>query len=294
MYTDSINRVLDRIEEQLTDEISYKELAEPMAMSVYEFRRIFAFLIGTPLSDYIRQRRLSCAVFDLQNGSESITDIAYKYRYDLPSSFSRAFRDMQGISPSEARRGGVMLKTYPRASFKLTVMGAESISFRLMRREKLKLCGYTGISRDTPHDCCEEVWNAYYDRGYHDRLCALNAFERECGEYAAYVNYGDNSVRCTIGALMPCSAPTPTGMDELIIPSSLWGIFDVVGTMDGQINNAYFKTVAEWLDASIYERDPEICNLEAFPVEEREESETMKWRIYYPLKLKNPNNERKI
>lgn len=286
MYTDSINRVLDRIEQQLTEDISYKELAELMAMSVYELRRIFAFIVGTPLSDYIRQRRLSCAVFDLQSGDETITEIAAKYRYDSPSSFSRAFRDMQGISPSEARRGGVLLKTYPRASFKLTVTGADSIDFRLMRRGELKLCGYTGIAYDSPHDCCEEVWSAYYSGGYHDRLCGLNAFAAEDGEYAAYVNYEDTSISCTIGALLPISAPTPDGMDEMIIPPALWGVFDVVGTIDAQINNAYFKTVTEWLDASIYERDPDICNLEAFPVEECEESETMKWRIYYPLKLK--------
>ena len=78
-YIDRINRILDHIEENLTGELSYAQMAEMMTMSVYEFRRIFAFIIGTPLSDYIRLRRLSAAVFDLQEGALSITEIAAKY-----------------------------------------------------------------------------------------------------------------------------------------------------------------------------------------------------------------------
>ncbi len=290
MYLDSINRVLDRIEEQLTEEISYRELAEMMAMSVYELRRIFAFIVGTPLSDYIRQRRLSCALFDLQTSDMSVTEIAEKYRYDSPSSFSRAFREMQGISPSEARQSGALLTSFPRASFKLSVSGAQSIPFRLMRRGELKLCGYTGISREDASGCGEEVWNAYYDGGFHDKLVELGAFEAMDGEYAAYSDIGDGEVSCTIGALLPCDAVTPAGMSEMRIPPALWGVFDVVGTLDTQINTAYYRTVTDWLGASTYERNPDVCNLEAFPVEEREETADMQWKIFYPLK---PKSERK-
>lgn len=232
MYTDSINRVLDYIEEHLTDEISYSTLAGMMAMSVYEFRRIFAFIIGTPLSDYIRLRRLSMAVFDLQDPGASVTDIAVKYHYDSPSSFSRAFRDMQGMSPTEARQGGSLLRSFPRASLSVTVSGASGIEFRLMRRGEMKLCGHTGISDRNAGDCGEEIWNAYYDGGYHDRLAESGAFAAENAEFAAYTGSGDSDVNCTIGALLPADAPTPDGMEALIIPPALWGVFDVVGTMD--------------------------------------------------------------
>ena len=146
MYIDRINSVIDYIESHLTDEISYRELAAMLAMSVYELRRIFAFMVGTPLSDYIRQRRLTSAVFDLQSSDATITAIAEKYRYDSPSSFSRAFREMQGISPSEARQGGVKLVSYPRPTFTLTLSGAQNIDFRLVRRGEMRPCGYTGIS----------------------------------------------------------------------------------------------------------------------------------------------------
>ncbi len=282
MYADKINSLLDYIESNLAGEISHREMAEMMAMSVYELRRIFAFIIGTPLSDYIRQRRLSAAVFDLRGGELSITEIAAKYGYDSPSSFSRAFRDMQGVSPSEARNGEVKLKAYPRASLRFSVTGADSIEFSLMERQKLKLCGMRGVSDPLRSDCGEEIWNAYYEKGYHDRLLGL--FDGR--EFAAYTDLGESGVGCHIGALIPLEMETPEGMDELIIEPSLWAVFDVVGTLDWQQSGAYYRVVTEWLESSGYERNPDICNLESFPVEPREESEDMKWKIYYPIRKK--------
>ena len=283
MYMDEMNRVLDYIEAHLTDDISYCDMAGMLAMSIYEFRRIFAFVIGTPISDYIRLRRLSSAMFDLQTGEASITDIAAKYRYDSPAAFSRAFREMQGVSPTAARRDGVLLHAFPRAALTLSVSGATGICFRLMRRGKMKLCGHSGITDSNAADCGETVWNEYFDGGIHDRLLQCGAFTAEHAEFAAYENVGRTQVRCTIGALLPTDAETPPGMDVLEIAPALWGVFEVTGTMDDQINTAYYKTIAEWLGASAYRRDPDACNLEAFPVEDRFESRSMRWQIYYPL-----------
>ena len=78
-YAEQINRILDHIENNLTEDISYTQMAEMLAVSVYEFRRLFAFIIGVPISDYIRLRRLSSSLFDLQENTTSITDIAAKY-----------------------------------------------------------------------------------------------------------------------------------------------------------------------------------------------------------------------
>lgn len=297
MYIDRINSVIDYIESHLTDEISYRELAALLAMSVYELRRIFAFMVGTPLSDYIRQRRLTSAVFDLQSSDATITAIAEKYRYDSPSSFSRAFREMQGISPSEARQGGVKLKSYPRATFTLTLSGAENIDFRLVRRGELRLCGHTGISSSGSDTCCEEVWEHYYDSGCHDRLDESGALAEYDGdelggvksEFAAYTNYEDSSVSCTLGALVKPDRIPAGEYDCIVIPAALWGVFEIVGAEPRQINDAYFKTVAGWLESSIYERDPDICNLEAFPADAGCDTDSLRWQIYYPLRKKRDN-----
>lgn len=282
MYTDKINLLLEYIESRLDSEISYPEMARIMAMSVYELRRIFAFIIGTPISDYIRKRRLSESVFDLRNGL-AVTSVAAKYGYDSPSSFSRAFRDMQGISPSEVKSDNVNLTLYPKARLSVRVSGADDMTFSLINRPGMKLVGMSGRSKENSPDCGEEIWDRYYDLGYHKRLVKLGLFERENAEFAAYLSDGD-TVECFIGALVDPATPTPDGMDELIIPPALFGVFDEVGTLDSQISGAYYRLTSEWLPASPYERDERIRNLESFPVKERAESADMRWKIWYPLK----------
>lgn len=286
MNIEGINLVIEKIEENLTGEISYRELAGILSVSVYELRRLFSFIVGVPLSDYIRQRRISCAVFDLVAGENTITEIAAKYGYDSPSSFSRAFRELQGISPSEARKKDITLKTYPRVSFNWSVSGTSQIQYKLVQREEMKLCGYSSVSNSDSSDCGETVWNEYFERGYHDRLLQMRAFETQNAEFASYSNGEGSEVICTIGALLPLTAETPEGMDEIIIPAATWGVFEVVGTMPKQMDTSYFRTIGEWLTSSPYIRDAEVCNLEAFPVEEREENDTMPWKIWYPLKKK--------
>ncbi len=74
-----MNNVIGYIEERLTQQIHYESLSKIVGCSVYEFSRIFSFMAGMSISEYIRRRRLSQAVFDIQNGSEKIIDIALKY-----------------------------------------------------------------------------------------------------------------------------------------------------------------------------------------------------------------------
>jgi len=290
-YADQINRILDHIENNLTEDISYTQMAEMLAVSVYEFRRLFAFIIGVPISDYIRLRRLSSSLFDLQENTKSITEIAAKYRYESPSAFSRAFRDMQGISPSEARRSGTVLKSYPRASLAISVMGMNDISFRLVPMDEMTLYGYTGTSV-CDDCCCDDVWEAFYEKGFHDILADghyRDVLGGNMGQYAAYSNAGD-IVRCTIGAIHKEGDEIPAGLDALTIPAALWGVFDFVGASAEQINTAYYKTLVEWLTSSVYERDPSVCNLESFYPYSSDDPTTLNWQIWYPLRKKQSIN----
>lgn len=287
LYPNKMNEILDLIEENLTGEISYEMLAKHMALSIYEFRRIFTFVIGVSISEYVRLRKLSCAAIDLQMTNNSIAEIANKYGYDSSSSFSRAFREMQKMSPTEARADGAQLVFYPRMSFSVCLTGGDEIPFRMVRRKSMKLCGYSGISRETESGCCEDIWEAFFDRGIHDRLIDKGYYPDDAMEYAAYEDYDEVSVQCTIGSLLDSDAPIPEGMDARIIPEALWGVFTVTGNTSEQINHAYSTILPEWLSCSGYERDPAVCNLEAYPVDGTEDSSQTVWEIWYPLRKKD-------
>lgn len=70
-WIEKLNKTISYIEEHLTEEISYDELARIACCSTYHFQRMFAYMAGIPLSEYIRRRRMSLAAIDLQSGALS-------------------------------------------------------------------------------------------------------------------------------------------------------------------------------------------------------------------------------
>lgn len=134
-----MNSVIEYIEENLTQPIRYESLSQIVGCSVYEFSRIFSFMAGISISEYIRRRRLSQAVFDIQSGSEKIIDIALKYCYESPTTFTRAFKELHGTAPLFARKTSVSLKTYPPISFILTVKGVNELKHRIEKKGVMAL-----------------------------------------------------------------------------------------------------------------------------------------------------------
>jgi AraC-like DNA-binding protein len=110
---EKMNGALNHIEENLTNDIDFKEVARLAFCSEYHFKRMFSFLAGVTLSEYIRRRRLTLAAFELKGSNVKVIDIAMKYGYNSPDSFARAFQNLHGITPSEARNneGAVIEQT---------------------------------------------------------------------------------------------------------------------------------------------------------------------------------------
>jgi len=102
-WVERLNKVAEYIEDNLTDDIQMESLARVVYSSVYEFSRIFSFAAGMSVSEYIRRRRLTQAVFDIQSGSESILDISLKYCYESQATFTRAFKELHGQTPATVK-----------------------------------------------------------------------------------------------------------------------------------------------------------------------------------------------
>ncbi|MCJ8014777.1 AraC family transcriptional regulator, partial [Paenibacillus sp. KQZ6P-2] len=136
-----MNHAIDYIEGNLENIIDYEQIAKIALCSVYQFQRMFSFILEVPLSEYIRRRRLTLAAFDLQNRKNKVTDIALKYGYETPESFSRAFQNLHGLTPTSARNAGSALKAYPRISFQITLRGVVEMNYRIEQRDAFQVFG---------------------------------------------------------------------------------------------------------------------------------------------------------
>lgn len=137
-WTSGIQSAINYVEAHLTENIDYEAAAREACSSSFHFQRVFGILCGFTLGDYIRMRRLSLAADELVHSDEKIIDVALKYGYDSPESFTRAFTKFHGITPTEAKPGGVV-KAFSRLSVKLTLTGGSTMDYRIEILDSFKV-----------------------------------------------------------------------------------------------------------------------------------------------------------
>ena len=135
-----IQRAINYIEDHVEDDIDIAAAAREATSSPFHFQRMFSMLTGITLGDYIRMRRLSLAADELRRGNEKTIDIALRFGYDTPESFSRAFQRFHGITPTEARHGG-NVRSFSRLSVKLTLYGGNLMDYRIEKRDAFCIIG---------------------------------------------------------------------------------------------------------------------------------------------------------
>ena len=147
-----MQKAIDYIEANLTEEINYEDVAAESFSSSYHFQRMFSILCGYTLGEYIRMRRLSLAGKELAGGKEKVIDVALKYGYDSPDSFAKAFYKFHGITPSQARADGSLLKSFSRLSIRISLEGGTIMNYRIETKPQITLLGYKRRFEGMPYD----------------------------------------------------------------------------------------------------------------------------------------------
>lgn len=171
-----LNDALRYIEEQLDGEISLEQVGKLAGCSSFHFQRMFSYMAGVPLAEYIRRRRLSRAAFDLQNTTDKVVDVALRYGYDSPTAFNRAFQRVHGVAPSAARQEGTRLKAYHPINFKITIRGEVEMNYRIEKKEAFRIVGVKQKCTWTPEkqEALTEIplfWMEHAQKGTVPELC---------------------------------------------------------------------------------------------------------------------------
>ena len=140
----AMQRAIAYMEAHLLEEINYEDAAGQVYLSSYEFHRAFSFLTGMTANAYIRSRRLSLAARELVETDGRITDIALKYGYETPESFTKAFTRFHGIAPKLARTESAKLKLFNPLAIKLTVEGGNSMDYRIIQTKARRFLAAEG------------------------------------------------------------------------------------------------------------------------------------------------------
>ena len=247
-------KALNYLEVHMDCEIDVNEAARTACSSTFHFQRMFHMLTGVTVIEYVRKRRLTLAAQELAASNARVLDIALKYGYDTPESFSKAFRKVHGISPSAAREPGVKLKAFPRISFQISLKGDKDMNYMIIEKEAFKVVGKS--LRVTTRDGenlkrIPQFWTECYQDGTCDKLCGI----AEKGEmFGICMNDYNEEMFTYVVAVEKTDRTIPGDLEEREIPSATWAVFESVGPMPQAVQKVWDRIYTEWFPSTGYEQ----------------------------------------
>lgn len=271
-WIQSLQRAIDYIEEHLLDSITIEEIANQANASAFHFQRTFSLLTDCSVGEYIRRRRLSQAAHELCNSNIKIIDLAFKYGYDTPESFTKAFRRQHGISPSEARKNMGSLKSYHRLAIQVILKGAEPMKYRIVEKDAFNIIGIKqefSIANNENLIGIPKMWDEVNGNGIDEKLFSLNngaikgalgvCVEKEAQAGCPVIDYWIATAY---------EGDVPKEFKSLEIPASKWVVFEVHGPMPDAMQKTWKQIYSEWFPASGYKHSSGVPELEVYTDED--------------------------
>jgi AraC family transcriptional regulator len=282
----NMNDAMKYIEENLTTEIDFKMVARLAHCSEYHFKRMFSFLAGIPLSEYIRRRRLSLAALELTNNQIKVIDVAIKYGYHSPDSFTRAFLHLHGVTPSEARSNGQPLKAYPLMTFHLSIRGGNELNYRIEQKEAFTIVGLmkrVPIIFEGENPEIAAMWQSLTMEKI-DQLKELSNVEPK-GMIQASTNFSEGRME-EKGELdqyigVATTQECPEDFSKLVVPALTWAVFESTGPFPHTLQETWARIYSEWFPSSHYQvtEGPEILSIKTKDLT----SPSVKSEIWIPI-----------
>lgn len=252
-----LNQVVEYIEEHLTDDLTLEEIAAHAGVADYHFRKIFHYLSGLTLSEYIKNRKLSEANKDLLN-NEGVTDVAFKYGYESIDGFTRAFKAWSGFLPSEVFKTGVS-KSFPKLSFYINVRGGENMEYKLVEMPAFK---FAGVSKRVPMqfegenqaiiELAQSITQEQRDEMHRLKNMDVQEIVNVSYEHEHDFMEDEGDLTHLIGVLTT-EEQVSEQLDVIEVPTYTWAVFPSEGPFPETLQQTYAKTYSEWLPVSDYE-----------------------------------------
>ena len=242
-----IENALRYIEENLSGELTVGRIAEKVNISPFYFQKGFSMLCGYSVGEYIRMRRLSVAGSELVTSDNKVIDLALKYGYDSPDSFTKAFTRFHGSTPTDVRRKGALLKSFAPLHIKIILDGGNTMEYRVEEKPEFRVMGVSKIFS-------YETANADIPQ-YLDEIHVQAAVKPVEGMYGICFDeeMGGNRFRYMIEDDLEEGKAGEKNLETYEVPRHTWAIFPCRGAMPLSLQEVNRRIFSEWLPASNYE-----------------------------------------
>lgn len=247
-----LNDALAYIENHLDGTLDTDEAARIAACSAYQLKRMFPYLAGITLSEYVRCRAMTRAAQDLLATHEKVIDIALRYGYESPTAFSKAFRRVHGMSPSDARRPGAKVTLHPRLIFTLSVKGEEPMDYRIIEQPAFRVVGLPSTNGKWDMEDAGAKATEFWEELGADVHRVVDLMDGSEPAGLLGVQFcKDGDFDCYM-ACVATNQPCPCDMEERVVEGATYAVFECEGAMPDAMTDLWHRILSEWLPSSGY------------------------------------------
>ena len=242
-WMESITSAVEYMEINITEDISADDVARHVCMSTFYFQKGFSMLCGLTVMEYIRNRRLALAGGELLMTDAKVIDVAMKYGYDSPDSFTKAFTRFHGITPSAVRKDDAMIKSFAPLKLEISLKGGYVMDYKIEEKESFTVLA--AAKQFDYENCKEEIpmfWKEHYEKGNGKYVCGMFGINID-------EQMGSQNFEYLIADMYDPTKDVPEGLVTRTIPAFTWAVFPCNGPMPTALQDVNKKIFKEWLPA---------------------------------------------
>lgn len=269
-----IQKAIDYMEENLMETIDYKAVAKEAYSSEFHFQRVFGIMCGFTIGDYVRMRRLSLAANDLIHKEDKVIEVALRYGYDTPESFTRAFVRFHGVTPTEARHGK-NVKSFSKLSVKLILIGGSTMDYRIEKMDAMQIiCKRKTVGKQASATATKDIsafWGECTADGTTQNICSYFPKELKLKGLLGICFSADmegDKFPYGIGVEYDGRPVEHKELEIIEIPAHTYAVFTCKGKMPDAFVETYKKIVSEFFPQNDRYEYGHGIELEVYPSEE--------------------------
>lgn len=243
-WNENLQAIIDYVELHLQrkeEPLDPEEITEMAGCSFDFFQKVFSYMHKLSFSEYVRYRKMTLAGYDLKSTSMKIVDISYKYGYDSPTSFTKAFQQFHGMTPREARNNGTTLRVFP----KMQITQKQTFAWRIEYKPFFRLLGKRIYISDDNQIAIPNYWSECQRDGTIAKLVTMDTAMKQ-GMFGMYGHF-DKKLGLEYAIMVNSSHDVNETYHEVIIPENTWAIFDCIGPTPQAIQRGWKFLREEWL-----------------------------------------------
>lgn len=242
-WAEAIGEAVKFMESHITENITMYEVAKQVNISPFYFQKGFSILCGYSIAEYIRNRRMALAGEELITSNITVMELAMKYGYDSPDSFTKAFSRFHGSTPLAVRKNKSMIKTFAPLKLTISLKGGYRMDYKIIKKEAFTVLGaskefrYENAKQEVPL-----FWQEHYSSGRGNYVGGMFGINID-------PQMGNETFEYLIADIYNPALDILEGLIVKTIPALTWAVFPCSGALPDSLEDVNTKIFSEWLPA---------------------------------------------